>query len=300
RMTSSWSIGTNAPAANRCAAPFPQSMTLDQLMMDTSELIQTLMQRFKAPQIYVAGFSFGGTIALWTAARHPELVQAVVGVGPDVQCDEAERMAYEVALEQATRRGNQRAVRELRRLGPPPHLGSKRFDLRAKWVSNFGGVNCHATYTALLLTTLRQLVRSRDYSLADISRTLRGMRFTLDHLLPHLAQLDLLEMLPRLEVPVLLLQGRHDYVAPPATAEQFFQALLAPKGKQLIWFEVSAHNPQYEEAGKFRQSLCAIKQHCEAGGAQRTVGVSGGRGSKRDGEPEGRLVPRSALEPTCP
>ena len=77
-------------------------------------------------------------------------------------------------------------------------------------------------------------------------------------------------MLPRLDVPVFLLQGRHDYVAPSNIAEQYYQALQAPKGKQLIWFEESAHMPQYEEPGKFREILLTIKRHCEEGEWQMT------------------------------
>jgi pimeloyl-ACP methyl ester carboxylesterase len=240
-------------------------MTVAQLVADTSELIQALTQRFQVAQLYIAGFSFGGTIAALTASGHPELVRAVVAVCPDVQFDVAERVAYDFALEQATRLGNRRAIRELRRIGPPPHLESKTFGIRVKWVTNFGGVNRQATYTQLLLKTLRQLVLSRDYTLLDIVGTLRGMRFAQDHLLPDLANLDLFEMLPRLDVPVFLLQGRHDCVAPASSLEQYYQTLQAPKGKQLIWFDESAHTPQYEEPEKFREVLLTIKHHCEEG-----------------------------------
>jgi proline iminopeptidase len=241
------------------------SMTVEQLITDTSELIQALTQRFNVAQLYVAGFSFGGTIAALTASRHPELVRAVICVDLDVQSEVADRVAYEFALEQATRLDNKRAIRALRRIGPPPHLESKTFGTRAKWVTNFGGVNRHATYTGLVLKLLRQLVFSRDYTLLDIIGTLRGMRFVQDHLLPDLANLNLFEMLPHLDVPVFLLQGRHDYVAPSSIAEQYYQALQAPKGKQLIWFEESAHMPQYEEPGKFREIVLTIKRHDEAG-----------------------------------
>src|SRR5262249_37502766 len=148
---------------------------------------------------------------------HPELVRAVVAVCPDVQIDVAERVAYDFALEQATRLGNRRAIQELQKIGPPPHVESKTFGIRVKWVTNFGGVNRQATYTQLLLKLLRQLVVSRDYTLLDIVGTLRGMRFAQDHLLPDLANLNLFELLPRLDVPVFLLQGRHDYVAPASS-----------------------------------------------------------------------------------
>ena len=246
----------------------PQSLTVEQLITDTHELIQALTQRFNVAHLYVAGFSLGGTIAALVASRHPELVRAVVCVDLDVQFDVAERVAYDFALQQATRLGNKRALRELRRIGLPPHLESKTFSTRVKWVTNFGGVNRQKTYTRLLLKTLRQLVLSRDYTLSDVIGTLRGMRFAQDQLLPDLANLDLFLMLPRLDIPVFLLQGRHDYVAPASSVEQYYQTLHAPKGKQLIWFDESAHMPQYEEPGKFRETLLTIKHHCEEGSAQ--------------------------------
>ncbi len=242
-----------------------QSMTIEQLVTDTCELIQALTQRFHVPQIDVAGFSFGGSIAALAASRQPELVRSLICVDPDIDFDEAERVAYDFALEQASRRDNKRAIQELRKIGPPPHLDSKTFGTRVKWVTNFGGSNRQATYTRLLLKTLRQLLFSGDYTPFEIIGTLRGITFTQDRLLPEMATPSLFQMPLRLDVPVFLLQGRHDYVAPVSTMEQYYQTLQAPKGKQLIWFEDSAHMPQYEEPGKFRQVLLTVKRRCEEG-----------------------------------
>src|SRR4051812_13022149 len=108
----------------------PESMTLDQLIADTHELILALTQRFQVAQLYLTGFSFGGTLAALVAARYPELIRAVVCINLDVKWDVAEQVAYDFALEQATRRGHQRALRELQRIGPPPHLDSKSFNTR--------------------------------------------------------------------------------------------------------------------------------------------------------------------------
>lgn len=241
----------------------PESMTLDQLIADTHELILALTQRFQVARLYLTGFSFGGTLATLVAAHYPELIRALVCINLDVKWDVAEQVAYDFALEQATRRGHQQALRELRRIGPPPHLDSKTFGTRVKWVSTFGGVNRRATYRQIFLRIMGQLVRSRDYTLLDIVRTLRGMSFVQDQLLSKLPTFDLFELLPQLEVPVFLLQGRHDVVAPPSSAERYYQQLQAPNGKQFIWFEESAHELQYEEPGKFREVLLIVKQQCE-------------------------------------
>src|SRR5947207_12337823 len=80
----------------------PESMTLDQLIADTHELILELTRRFQVAQLYVTGFSFGGTLAALVAARSPELIRAVVCVSLDVKWDVAEQVAYDFALQQAT------------------------------------------------------------------------------------------------------------------------------------------------------------------------------------------------------
>jgi pimeloyl-ACP methyl ester carboxylesterase len=102
------------------------------------------------------------------------------------------------------------------------------------------------------------LARSADYSAADIVRTVRGVSTTQAALLGELAQLDLVRAVPRLEVPVVMVQGRKDQVAPGAAAERYASSLDAPS-KQLVWFENSAHTPHLEEPGKFRELLMAVR-----------------------------------------
>ena len=86
-------------------------------------------------------------------------------------------------------------------------------------------------------------------------------------MLPEMANIDLFQQLPRLEVPVFLFQGRHDYAAPATLAERYYQGLLAPRGKHLIWFEESAHMPHYEEPGKFREAMLMVKESLDDAGA---------------------------------
>jgi len=55
-------------------------------------------------------------------------------------------------------------------------------------------------------------------------------------------------------VPVVLVQGRLDQVAPGAAAVRFHDALSAPR-KRLVWFENSAHTPHLDEPERFRDLL---------------------------------------------
>jgi pimeloyl-ACP methyl ester carboxylesterase len=59
----------------------------------------------------------------------------------------------------------------------------------------------------------------------------------------------------RIDVPVVFFQGRHDFATPPDLVASYVDALDAPRGKSLVWFEASAHMPHYEEPARFREAL---------------------------------------------
>ena len=153
---------------------------------------------------------------------------------------------------------SRRAVRQLEAIGPPPHLEAKQFNTRARWVANFGGVAADADFNGLFRALMTSLIRSPDYSIADVIRTVRGMRMSQAALLPELATTDLARTIPRLDVPIVMAQGRLDQVAPGDAAQRFFDSLTAPS-KRLVWFEHSAHTPHLEEPGKYRDLLMTVR-----------------------------------------
>jgi pimeloyl-ACP methyl ester carboxylesterase len=232
-------------------------ITMDLMVADTVSLLEYLRNRFGG-QTSIAGFSFGAALAALAAAERPDLVATLVATGMDIDGAAAASGAYDFALRTARQRGNRRAARQLEAIGPPPHLTSKQFGTRVRWASNFGGVTTGETYASLARGLVSSLVRCADYSAGDVIRTLRGVTATQAALLPDLATMDLTRTLPRIEVPVLLVQGRHDQVAPGESARQYASSLQAPR-KQLIWFENSAHTPHLDEPARFRDVLLGIR-----------------------------------------
>ncbi len=239
-------------------APNTQArISLDLMVGHTVSLLEILNDRF-GKRAYVAGFSLGATIALHAAAQRPDLVETLVAVGPDVDGVAAGNSAYGFALDTARQRGNKRAIHQLEAIGPPPHLDAKRFGTRVRWASNFGGVTHDQSYGAVVRTLLVSLVRSSDYSVGDVLRTVRRITATQAALLPEMAELDLANTVPHLDLPLVMVQGRLDRVAPGKAAQRYFDTVEAPK-KELVWFEKSAHTPQLEEPEKFRDVLMQIR-----------------------------------------
>jgi pimeloyl-ACP methyl ester carboxylesterase len=232
-------------------------VSMDLMVADTVLLLEHLRNRFGG-KTSVAGFSFGAALAALAAAQRPDLVATLVATGMDIDGAAAATGAYEFALRTARQRGNRRATRQLEAIGTPPHLTSKQFGTRVRWASNFGGVTTGESYASLARGLVSSLVRCADYSAGDVIRTVRGVTATQAALLPDLATMDLTRTLPRIDVPVVMVQGRHDQVAPGESAQQYASSLQAP-AKQLIWFESSAHTPHLDEPAKFRDVLLGIR-----------------------------------------
>ena len=247
--------GLSSPSLRKNSNRFEISVA--RMVDDTVTLLELLRDRFGG-STFVAGFSFGATFAAQAAVRRPELVAALVAAGMDIDVPTAENNAYAFALNTARRRGNRRAIRQLEAIGPPPHTTVKQFITRARWVANFGGVATNTNINSLRRALVVSLARSPDYSAADVIRTFRGISASQAALLPQLATTDLVRTMPRLDVPIVMVQGRLDQVAPGEAAQRFYDSLTAPS-KQLVWFERSAHTPHLEEPAKFRDLLMNLK-----------------------------------------
>jgi pimeloyl-ACP methyl ester carboxylesterase len=235
----------------------PIDIGLAQMVGDTVALLQILRDRF-GRKTFVAGFSFGATLGAYAAAERPDLVATLVTVGLDTDGVAAGNSAYDFALSMARQHGKRRALRQLEAIGPPPHLTLKQFSTRVRWATNFGGVATNETYGSLVRGLLASLVRSPDYSAGDAIRTVRGVSDTQAALLSEIATVDLIRNVPRIDVPVVMVQGRLDQVAPGGAAENYSCSLEAPT-KQLVWFESSAHTPHLEEPDRFRDLLMRVR-----------------------------------------
>ncbi len=216
------------------------ALTLDMMVSDTVSLLELLRDRY-GTRPHVAGFSLGATIGACAAAQRPDLVATLVAVGTDIDGAAAGNSAYDFALDTARQCANKRAIRQLEAIGPPPHWDAKQFGTRVRWASNFGGVTTNETYGEVVRGLLTSLVRSPDYSLGDVLRTVRGITATQAALLPELTALDLVHALPRLDVPFVMVQGRLDRVAPGDSAQQCrlenpTDSAVQTRQRMLHWF----------------------------------------------------------------
>jgi hypothetical protein len=96
-----------------------------------------------------------------------------------------------------------------------------------------------------------------ESSIVDLPDILRGFRFSLDAMWAEVSTLNLLKLVPALQMPVFFFLGRDDHWVPPETSVAYFDALTAPS-KTLVWFEGSGHEPFADEPAKFNASMVEL------------------------------------------
>jgi len=233
------------------------TVTLQQMRDDTLECTRYLLSRFQRQKIIMAGFSIGGSLAMMAANKNPEYYSSVVAVGADLLMSETNRSAMEFAMSHASFKRNKKAIKELNSLADKPILTPRQFQLRAKWLTDFGGIHRKSTYNKLVFATMKNMIFSKEYSLVDVFKSIQGMDFVQRSLLPELNGLNLFQEINHLKVPVYFIQGAHDPLVPMVLTEKFFKHIKADK-KELIVFRDSSHMPHYEEPEFFRKELLRV------------------------------------------
>ena len=94
----------------------------------------------------------------------------------------------------------------------------------------------------------------REYSLVDNVNLLRGLLDSFSLLYPQLQAIDFRTDVPRLEVPVYLLDGVHELRGRQELAQEWFAGLSAPH-KELITYEDAGHAVAFEQADPFHRLL---------------------------------------------
>jgi pimeloyl-ACP methyl ester carboxylesterase len=186
------------------------------------------------------------------AARFPEKVAAYVGSGQVGDWPAAESASYAFVLAEAQRLHNRKALEQLRAIGPPPHT-AKRLWTQRTWVNRLEG--------QLRVRTLwklgRMFLAGPERSIFDLPNFLRGFRFSLAAMWTEVSGMNLIELVPALQMPVFFFLGRHDHWVPPEISAAYFDALTAP-AKTLVWFEESGHEPFVDGPAKFNTSMVEL------------------------------------------
>lgn len=228
------------------------SMTVEQFISDLGELVEAVCKRLDKTKVAIFGHSWGSALGVLYAARFPEKVAAYVGSGQIGDWAAGESASYAFALAEAQRLDKHRAVTKLRAIGPPPHTAKSLWTQRM-WLSRLEGRMAPRAMWKLG----RAVLAGQESSIFDLPKTTRGFRFSLGATWTEVSRLNLIELVPALQMPVFFFLGRKDHWVPAEISVAYNDALTAPS-KKLVWFEQSGHEPFVDEPAKFNAAMAEL------------------------------------------
>jgi pimeloyl-ACP methyl ester carboxylesterase len=204
------------------------------------------------------GESWGTILGALAVEQRPDLYHAFIGSGQMVNIRETDSRIYEDLVAYAAGAGDTDLAATLEGFGPPPYrdfpwtYGSiwafydyiyKAYTPSQAYIDRIGAAGV-GPYGLL----------ASEYSFIDKANALRGLLDVFSVLYPQLQDLDLRRDVPRLEVPVYMLDGMAELDGRRDLALEWFDGLEAPS-KQLVAYENAAHSVAFEQIDEVHDLL---------------------------------------------
>lgn len=230
-----------------------ETLTLDQTIADTVTVTNYLRERFDEEKIYLLGESWGTTLAVLAAQARPDLYHAIIGSGQMVSQRETDRRLYYDVLEYAESVGDTAVTEQMLAYGEPPYQ-----DLYAYVYVMALYEKLYQPYTPpqayIEKGTQANLgpwnVLGSEYNFVEKVNVFRGFLDTAAVLYPQLQGIDFRQDVPRLDVPLYVLDGAAELSARRDLALEWFNQVDAPI-KRIFTFENAAHAPAFEHFEAF-------------------------------------------------
>lgn len=231
---------------------FQEAVTIDDFLQDLYELTKYLLGRFAQAALYLLGHSWGSVLGLRFIQLHPELVHTYIGCGQVVNMRKSCQEAYDFAC----RHAGKKEWKRLQKIDCTYTADSWLKDLlfvTGQVVKHKGSLYGQTNYQKLITPFLG----SKYYTISDLIRRQKGSLQAIQYLWQELMQVNF-EGQTRYQVPIILIEGRHDSHVSSALAKKYFDTIETKK--KFYWFEESCHFPQWSENERFHKVMDQLQQ----------------------------------------
>lgn len=225
-------------------------LTIAQMIEDGMEVCRVLKNEFQIDRPVLVGHSWGAFLGALLAESAPDLFHSFVGIGQLVSNEISEPISLAYCKGKAKELGRTDLLSELKSFQPNFYRHIPSLFRQREILAELGG----EFLVPLKDEALNQwiLTSPKEYR-AELKTIYEGCVHSSQQLWPELIEKSLFDEVRELALPVVLLQGEHDYCTPSAPVVKWFDQLSCPKGKNLFWFQNSAHWPQIEKNKKFAE-----------------------------------------------
>jgi pimeloyl-ACP methyl ester carboxylesterase len=226
------------------------AITIERMSRDGIELAELLRKSLQKDKVILVGHSWGSILGVFMAKARPDLFWAFVGTGQVADQQRNYSVAYDELLKKAKNLGEQRAVQDLKSVGPPPYSDGRGYAIQRRWSNLFEGADF------FISSMFGLALGAPGYSLRDIDDWTQGQMVSAERLIPEMTALDPKTLGGEFSVPVFVIQGAEDFTTPTSLARGFLSSIRAPR-KGFVAIEGGGHFAVFMKSEVFLKELAA-------------------------------------------
>ncbi|HEU5437655.1 MAG TPA: alpha/beta hydrolase [Ktedonobacterales bacterium] len=225
-----WDQPGAGKTASRNGRAGSDSLTIESMAQDGIQVTEWVLRHLNQRKLILFGASWGTVLGTLMVKRRSEHFWAYVGAGQFVDAKGGESLGYALALERAQRLGDDKTVKVLQTIGPPPYTDPKTLGMERRALGRVG-VETFPTLRDLLSAMLF----SPGYSLKDGIAFFRGIQSSVAKLWKPIMAYDARQSGTTFETPLFFFQGALDLYTPAHSVQEYFATLQAPHKELLLW-----------------------------------------------------------------
>ena len=117
---------------------------------------------------------------------------------------------------------NKKLIQKINELKRQPIIETKKFQQRAEILTDLGGIKAGSNYNRLLLSTVKNILFSRYYGIGGLIKTMKGMAFCQNALIPELNDFNLFILRYAEKYPIIYLPSHDEGSANRLTGKEIF------------------------------------------------------------------------------
>lgn len=226
-------------------------ISMKQLTWDAIEVAEYLRVHLHHDRLFLLASSMGSTFGLEVVRSRPDMFYAYIGTDQNVGMVRGREENYHRLLDRLRAHGMTRGIRAIERIGADArHWTPREFTIVAQWSMKSDPSGYRRT-TKLLKDAVWY---APGWKLQDIRAFVKGMRFSLERLLPEIVVHDAWAQSTRFELPIFILQGENDGLTPASQARAYFNDIEAPV-KHMEMISDAGHFAAIMQPGQFLEKL---------------------------------------------
>jgi pimeloyl-ACP methyl ester carboxylesterase len=231
-------------------------LSFEQLSRDAEEVAEYARKRMGKERVFLLASSLGSTFGMRLARRRPDLLYAYIGTDQNVGMQRRREESHREVVERLCALGLVKGVQAMERIGADPASWTVAdYEAVARWTMR----SDRAGYERTMELLKNAVWHAPDWSLRDVRMFVKGMRYSLERLLPDIVTFDAWDEGVRFEIPFCLFQGANDVLTTPVLARAFFEDVIAPE-KQFGLIADAGHFAAFQQPEEFlRQLLIGVR-----------------------------------------